>query len=127
VINVTPRYAKLMAGDGKEVIGWENIELISDRPFKIWEDEFRKCKDQFPDRILVASVMEEYNKDAWTEIVQRLRGRGVDGFELNFSCPHGLAGAQDGRGHGREPGNPRRGLRLGHGRRDEPGLGEDDP
>ncbi len=55
VVNVTPRYGKLHSSDGKEVIGWENIELISDRPFKIWEDEFKKCKDQFPDGVLIAS------------------------------------------------------------------------
>jgi dihydropyrimidine dehydrogenase (NADP+)/dihydropyrimidine dehydrogenase (NAD+) subunit PreA len=90
VINVTPRYGKLLANDGKEVIGWENIELISDRPFKIWEEEFRKCKNQFPDGVLIASIMEEYNKDAWIEIVQRCEAAGVDAFELNFSCPHGL-------------------------------------
>jgi len=93
VINVTPRYGKLHAASG-EVIGWENIELISDRPFKIWLEEFRKCKDMFPDRVLVASVMEEYNKDAWVEIVQRSEAAGVDGFELNFSCPHGLPSAR---------------------------------
>src|ERR1700753_3519089 len=58
VINVTPRYAKLFADSGREVIGWENIELISDRPFKIWIDEFKRCKDLFPDRVLIASIME---------------------------------------------------------------------
>src|SRR5688572_6292550 len=63
VVNVAPRYAKLMAADGKEPIGWENIELISDRPFNIWIDEFKKCKDQHPDGILIASIMEEYNAD----------------------------------------------------------------
>ena len=87
VVNVTPRYAKLHSSDGKEIIGWENIELISDRPFKIWEDEFKKCKDQFPDRILIASIMEEYRKDAWVELVERCQACGVDAFELNFSCP----------------------------------------
>ena len=90
VINVTPRYAKLMGPDGREVVGWENIELISDRPFKIWLDEFKKCKDLFPDGVLIASIMEEYRKDAWVEIVERCQEAGVDGFELNFSCPHGL-------------------------------------
>lgn len=90
VINVSPRYAKLIADVGKEVVGWENIELISDRPFKIWVEEFKKCKDLFPDGILIASIMEEYRKDAWIEIVQRCQDAGVDGFELNFSCPHGL-------------------------------------
>jgi dihydroorotate dehydrogenase subfamily 1 len=90
VINVTPRYAKLMGQDGREVIGWENIELISDRPFQIWLDEFKKCKDLFPNGVLIASIMEEYRKDAWVEIVERCQETGVDGFELNFSCPHGL-------------------------------------
>ena len=27
--------------------------MISDRPFKLWEDEFKKCKDMFPDRVLI--------------------------------------------------------------------------
>ncbi len=89
IVNVTPRYAKLQAASG-EVIGWENIELISDRPFDLWLDEFKKCKDRFPDRVLIASIMEEYHQDAWAEIVQRCEATGIDGFELNFSCPHGL-------------------------------------
>ena len=103
VINVTPRYAKLHSSDGREVIGWENIELISDRPFKIWEDEFKKCKDQFPDRVLIASIMEEYRKDAWIEIVERCQACGVDGFELNFSCPHGLPERKMGSAMGENP------------------------
>src|ERR1700709_1845784 len=90
VVNVTPRYGKLHSADRQEVIGWENIELISDRPFNIWLDEFKKCKDQYPDGILIASIMEEYNKDAWVEIVERCQDAGCDSFELNFSCPHGL-------------------------------------
>src|SRR5271154_6037528 len=102
VVNVTPRYAKLLATSG-EVIGWENIELISDRPFKIWEDEFKKCKDQFPERILIASIMEEYRKDAWIEIVERCEAVGVDGFELNFSCPHGLPERKMGAAMGENP------------------------
>src|ERR1041385_7088040 len=103
VINVTPRYAKLLAADAKDVVGWENIELISDRPFNIWLDEFKKCKDQFPDRVLIASIMEEYNRDAWTEIVERCEGAGIDAFELNFSCPHGLPERKMGAAMGENP------------------------
>ncbi len=102
VINVTPRYAKLHANDG-EVIGWENIELISDRKFSIWLEEFKKCKDQFPDGVLIASIMEEYNKDAWVEIVERCQDAGVDAFELNFSCPHGLPERKMGAAMGQDP------------------------
>jgi len=104
VVNVTPRYAKLMGGaDGKDIVGWENIELISDRPFNIWLDEFKKCKDQHPDGILIASIMEEYNKDAWIEIVERCQDVGVDSFELNFSCPHGLPERKMGAAMGENP------------------------
>src|ERR1700693_2534845 len=67
VINVTPRYAKLMASDKQEVVGWENIELISDRPLDIWIEEFKKCKDRFPNGVLIASIMEEYREEAWIE------------------------------------------------------------
>jgi dihydroorotate dehydrogenase subfamily 1 len=103
VVNVTPRYGKLHSSDGKEIIGWENIELISDRPFKIWEEEFKKCKNQFPDRILIASIMEEYSKDRWVELVERSQACGVDAFELNFSCPHGLPERKMGAAMGENP------------------------
>ncbi|HZZ58016.1 MAG TPA: NAD-dependent dihydropyrimidine dehydrogenase subunit PreA [Opitutaceae bacterium] len=102
VVNVSPRYAKLHAGSG-EVIGWENIELISDRPFSIWLDEFKKCKDQHPAGVLIASIMEEYRKDAWVEIVERCQDAGVDAFELNFSCPHGLPERKMGAAMGQDP------------------------
>jgi dihydroorotate dehydrogenase subfamily 1 len=103
VVNVTPRYAKLHSTDGKEVIGWENIELISDRKFSIWLEEFRKCKDLYPDGVLIASIMEEFNKDAWVEIVERCQDAGVDAFELNFSCPHGLPERKMGAAMGEDP------------------------
>ncbi|GAA5483894.1 NAD-dependent dihydropyrimidine dehydrogenase subunit PreA [Haloferula sargassicola] len=103
VVNVGPRYAKLKSADGNEVIGWENIELISDRPFEKGLDEFKECKDSYPDGVLIASVMEEFNKDAWCEIIERCQDAGVDGFELNFSCPHGLPERKMGAAMGQDP------------------------
>ncbi|MBS0191800.1 MAG: NAD-dependent dihydropyrimidine dehydrogenase subunit PreA [Phycisphaerales bacterium] len=92
VINVAPRYARMRVGaKGNEtIVGWQNIELISDRPFDTWIEEFKQVKQKYPDRILIASIMEEYRKDSWCEIVERCQDAGVDAFELNFSCPHGL-------------------------------------
>lgn len=90
VINVAPRYARMRAAESREVVGWENIELISDRSFQTWEEEFKRVKDKYPDRVLIASIMEEYDEGRWKEIVERCQACGVDAFELNFSCPHGL-------------------------------------
>src|SRR5436190_19616796 len=53
VVNVQPRYGRLRAADSNEIIGWENIELISDRSFDVWIDEFKQLKDKYPDRILI--------------------------------------------------------------------------
>ncbi|KAL3835377.1 hypothetical protein ACJIZ3_010113 [Penstemon smallii] len=95
VVNVTPRYAKLRAagvnGSAKgQIIGWQNIELISDRPLETMLKEFKQLKEEYPDRILIASIMEEYSKAGWEELIDRVEQSGVDALEINFSCPHGM-------------------------------------
>lgn len=95
VINVTPRYARLKVGGANgsakgQIIGWQNIELISDRPLETMLKEFKQLKQDYPDRILIASIMEEYNKVAWEELIDRVEQTGIDAFEINFSCPHGM-------------------------------------
>ena len=103
VINVVPRYGRLRSEESQEIYGWENIELISDRPFEVWIDEFKMLKDKYPDSVLIASIMEEYKKDAWVEIVERCQETGIDAFELNFSCPHGLPERKMGSAMGENP------------------------
>src|SRR6188508_843252 len=103
VINVQPRYARLRSRESGEIYGWENIELISDRSFDTWIDEFKQVKDKYPEGVLIASIMEEYNRDAWHEIVERCEAAGVDSFELNMSCPHGLPERKMGAAMGENP------------------------
>ena len=104
VSNVVPRYGKLTnPGDNKDVIGFQNIELISDRPFDLWLEELAECKAAYPDHMLIASIMEEYERDCWIEIVERTQATGVDAFELNLSCPHGLPERQMGAAMGQNP------------------------
>jgi dihydropyrimidine dehydrogenase (NADP+)/dihydropyrimidine dehydrogenase (NAD+) subunit PreA len=47
--------------------------------------------------------MEEFDKDAWIEITERCQDAGVDAFELNFSCPHGLPERKMGAAMGQNP------------------------
>jgi len=88
VVNLAPRYAKFYNQD-KDVIGFQNVELISDRPFEDWEADFKLLKEKYPKKILIASLMESYDKARWQELAERSAACGVDAFELNFSCPHG--------------------------------------
>lgn len=103
VHNTVPRYARLKSRTDQAVIGFQNIELISDRSFDTWLEELEDCKQKHPDKMLIASVMEEYNKDAWCEIIERTQATGIDGFELNFSCPHGLPERKMGMAMGENP------------------------
>jgi dihydropyrimidine dehydrogenase (NADP+) len=88
VMNVNPRYGKLKTPNG-DIIGFENIELISDRTLEVWLDEFKRIKDKHPDKVLIASLMESYEKNRWQDLTGLIAETGVDMFELNFSCPHG--------------------------------------
>ncbi|HZE72843.1 MAG TPA: NAD-dependent dihydropyrimidine dehydrogenase subunit PreA [Pyrinomonadaceae bacterium] len=103
VVNVVPRYGKLRSSTTGEVIGFENIELISDRPIEVWLEEFRQIKKEYPDHILIASIMEEYSKERWQELTKLVQDTGVDGFELNFSCPHGMTERRMGSEMGEHP------------------------
>jgi dihydroorotate dehydrogenase subfamily 1 len=90
VVNVSPRYGKLLSRETGEVIGFENIELISDRPIEKWLDDFRSLKKEYPNHVLIASIMEEPEKKRWQEITRMVQETGVDAIELNLSCPHGM-------------------------------------
>src|SRR5438477_1896078 len=103
VINTAPRYAKLRGRSSEEVIGFQNIELITDRPYADWIDHRKQLKKNYPHKILIASIMEEYSKATWQQITREVQDTGVDGFEMNLSCPHGLPERKMGMAMGENP------------------------
>lgn len=91
IVNVHgPRYSTILSSDRK-VIGFNNIELISDRPLKQNLEEMKRVKRAFPDRALIASLMVPCNEDSWRNILPQVEDTGCDGLELNFGCPHGMS------------------------------------
>ena len=91
VVNVSgPRYGALHAAD-RRLIGFNNIELITDRPLQINLDEIRQIKRDWPDRALLVSLMVPCDEAAWKAILPLAEDTGADGIELNFGCPHGMS------------------------------------
>ncbi|MFS0786616.1 NAD-dependent dihydropyrimidine dehydrogenase subunit PreA [Shouchella sp. 1P09AA] len=102
IINSTSRFAAVHF-NGQRVAGFNNIELISDRPLETNLREIEETKKRFPDHAIVASLMVEPQQDKWHEIVKKVESVGVDGLELNFGCPHGMAERGMGAASGQVP------------------------
>jgi dihydropyrimidine dehydrogenase (NAD+) subunit PreA len=91
VVNVNgPRYAALYSQD-RRLIGFNNIELITDRPLETNLEEIARVKRNWPDRAMVVSIMVPCEEQAWRAILPRVEDTGCDGIELNFGCPHGMS------------------------------------
>jgi dihydropyrimidine dehydrogenase (NAD+) subunit PreA len=91
IVNVYgPRYSALLGPD-RRVIGFNNIELISDRPLMTNLDEMRRVKRDWPDRAIIASIMVPCDEASWKNILPKVEDTGCDGIELNFGCPHGMS------------------------------------
>ena len=73
------------------MIGFNNVELITDRPLETNLQEIRQVKRDWPDRALVVSVMLPMNRESWAKYVPMIEDTGADGLELNFGCPHGMS------------------------------------
>jgi dihydropyrimidine dehydrogenase (NAD+) subunit PreA len=91
VVNVNgPRYGALLTPD-RRLIGFNNIELITDRDLEINLKEITQVKRDWPDRAMVVSLMVPCEEQAWKAILARVQDTGADGVELNFGCPHGMS------------------------------------
>ena len=91
IVNVNgPRYGALLSPD-RRLLGFNNIELITDRDLELNLAEIRQVKRDWPDRALVVSLMVPCNEEAWKAILPRVEDTGCDGVELNFGCPHGMS------------------------------------
>jgi dihydropyrimidine dehydrogenase (NAD+) subunit PreA len=89
VTNVSSRYSSI-DWSGQRMMGFNNIELISDRPTEVNLREIAEVKKRYPNHAVIASLMVESNREAWHDIVHQAEDAGADGLELNFGCPHGM-------------------------------------
>ncbi|WP_395173584.1 NAD-dependent dihydropyrimidine dehydrogenase subunit PreA [Roseibium alexandrii] len=91
VVNVNgPRYGAIHGKD-RQLIGLNNIELITDRPLEVNLREIKQVKRDWPDRALVVSLMVPCEEQNWIDILKAVEDTEADGVELNFGCPHGMS------------------------------------
>jgi dihydropyrimidine dehydrogenase (NAD+) subunit PreA len=90
VVNVSSRYSSV-DWNGQRMMGFNNIELISDRTVEVNLREIAEVKKRYPHNAVIASLMVDSKREAWHDIVKRSEGAGADGLELNFGCPHGMS------------------------------------
>ncbi|HET7778711.1 MAG TPA: NAD-dependent dihydropyrimidine dehydrogenase subunit PreA [Rudaea sp.] len=90
VVNVSSRYGAVQ-WNGQRLAGFNNIELITDRPLQVNLDEIRQVKRDWPDRAMVVSLMVPCDEDSWKRILPPVEDTGCDAVELNFGCPHGMS------------------------------------
>ncbi|MDD5336200.1 MAG: NAD-dependent dihydropyrimidine dehydrogenase subunit PreA [Rhodoferax sp.] len=91
VVNVNgPRYGALLTPD-RRLLGFNNIELITDRDLELNLTEITQVKRDWPDRAMVVSLMVPCEEASWKAILPRVEDTGADGIELNFGCPHGMS------------------------------------
>lgn len=93
ITNVSPRIFSSVQGPAKDrhyQEGFINIELVSEKTPEYWCNGIRELKRLFPDRVVVASIMSCFEKEAWQSLTHMSCEAGADMIEMNLSCPHGM-------------------------------------
>ncbi len=102
IVDVTPRFTTLKSNSG-ENIGFENMELVTKRPLSVWLKEIGEIKEEYPERVLIASMMADVRRESWQRLAKAAEEAGADALELNLSCPHGMPEKGIGAAVGQKP------------------------
>lgn len=82
----SPRFSAIK-GDNGSIIGFKNIEQLSDHAVTENMDIFKKLKKEYPHKFLLVSIMGR-NEQEWMMLSRMAMQAGADAIELNFSCPN---------------------------------------
>ena len=82
----SPRFSAI-TGDNGSIIGFKNIEQLSDHSVAENMEIFRRLKDKYPSKFILASIMGK-DEEEWDELAALCEKNGADAIELNFSCPN---------------------------------------
>lgn len=89
--NVKPRmHSYKLNGD---LCAFTNFELGSPKSIHSWAEDVLRLKREYPKHVVLVSMMhsEGQMEEQWREVTRIFNQTGADGYELNFSCSHGMA------------------------------------
>lgn len=84
--DVTPRIGHIK--ERGAVVATQNFEMGSIYSLEEWIDIIDRLKDEFPGKLIYASLISAVNEDEWRTMSGKLAASKVDGLEINLSCPH---------------------------------------
>ena len=82
----SPRFSAITGADGN-IIGFKNIEQLSDHSVMENMEIFRRLKEKYPSKFILASIMGK-DESEWEMLAHLCEENGADAIELNFSCPN---------------------------------------
>ncbi len=82
----SPRFSAIK-GDNGSIIGFKNIEQLSDHSVAENMEIFRRLKKNYPTKFILASIMGK-DEAEWESLARLCEENGADAVELNFSCPN---------------------------------------
>ena len=82
----SPRFSAI-TGDNGSILGFKNIEQLSDHSVAENMEIFRHLKKNYPGKFILASIMGQ-NDAEWEDLARQCEENGADAVELNFSCPN---------------------------------------
>ncbi len=82
----SPRFSAI-TGDNGSMIGFKNIEQLSDHSVAENMRIFRDLKKNYPNKFILASMMGQ-DEEEWESLAKLCEENGADAIELNFSCPN---------------------------------------
>ena len=83
---VSPRFDAVHLEGTGDFFSFRNMEQLSENPVEVDFDILRRLKENYPTKIVVASIMGQ-SEEEWMQLAKMAENAGVDAVELNFSCP----------------------------------------
>ena len=82
----SPRFSAIRS-HANSLCGFKNIEQLSDHSVEENMEIFRRLREEFPTKVIVASIMGRNDAD-WTDLATKCEQAGASIIECNYSCPN---------------------------------------